>query len=99
MGYKFLTFKFFKFIQSGMYLDFIIKKFSERIIKNLLVYSAIFFGEKYIIEFLTKKIIELNIFNFNLFFSWKNYNFLIYYIQIISFLFYFIIIFNIYFLI
>ncbi len=58
-------FKFFRFIQSGLYIDFILKNFIEIFLKNFLVYSSIFFGEKFLIEFLTKKIIDNIIFNFN----------------------------------
>jgi hypothetical protein len=67
VGYVFLEFKFFRFIQSGLYFDFIIKKVVEIFIKNFLVYSALFFGEKYFIEFITKKIIEINLFNIGIY--------------------------------
>lgn len=60
-----LRFKFFRFIQCGLYMDFILKNFAEIFIKNFLVYSSIFFGEKFLIEFLTKKIIDNIIFSFN----------------------------------
>lgn len=62
---KLITFKFFKFIQSGFYIDFIIKKLIEIPLRNILIYSSIFFGEKYIIEFFTKKIIDKFTFNNN----------------------------------
>lgn len=52
----FLSFKFTKFCQSGMYFDFFLKKLSEIIVRNLYIYTAQFFGEKYIIETFTKKI-------------------------------------------
>lgn len=84
------NFKFFRFIQSGLYLDFLIKKLTEIFVKNYFVYSSHYFGEKYIIEYLTKKIIESWIFNLN-----KNhfhFNFLnsLFFIQNISFIFIFI---------
>lgn len=60
-----ITFKFFRFIQSGFYLDFIFKKISEIFIRNILIYSSIFFGEKYMIEYFTKKVIDSFIFNSN----------------------------------
>ena len=50
-----LTRKFINFAQSGMYLDYIIKKCVEPCIRNILVYGAIFFGEKFMIEFLSRK--------------------------------------------
>jgi hypothetical protein len=62
-----LFFYFFKqsfivFFQSGFYLDFFLKKISEIFIKNIFIYSSLFFGEKYFIEVLTKKIIDNFIF-------------------------------------
>lgn len=62
---KLILFKFFRFIQSGFYFDFIIKKFSEIFMRNVFIYSSIFFGEKYMIEFITKKTIDSFIFNSN----------------------------------
>ena len=50
----FSTFKFTRFCQSGMYLDFFIKILVEKFTKNVLVYSANFFLEKFFIEYLTK---------------------------------------------
>jgi hypothetical protein len=86
---KLILFKFFRFVQSGFYFDFIIKKFSEIFIKNVFIYSSIFFGEKYIIEFLTKKTIDSFIFNNN-----KNnfFNFIEskYFIQILTIILYLI---------
>ena len=54
----FTSFNFHRFCQSGFYLDFFVKKFSEVFIRNVYIYSAQFFGEKYIIEELTKKIFK-----------------------------------------
>lgn len=85
-----ISFKFFRFIQTGLYVDFFIKKFIEIFVKNYLVLTAQFFGEKYIIEFLTKKIIDSWFFNNNkLFglFEFTNSNF---FIQFISFIFLFL---------
>lgn len=82
-------FKFFRFIQTGFYLDFIIKKFIEIFVKNYFVYTSNFFGEKYIIEYLTKKIIESWIFNSNkcfFFFELFNSQF---FVQFLSFIFFF----------
>nr|YP_010411944.1 Ymf57 [Tetrahymena rostrata]QBI37915.1 Ymf57 [Tetrahymena rostrata]URP31104.1 Ymf57 [Tetrahymena rostrata] len=86
---KLIKFKFFKFIQSGFYLDFIIKNFSEMFMRNVFIYSSIFFGEKFMIEYLTKKTIDSFIFNSN------KINFLQlfeskYFIQIISLILYLI---------
>ena len=64
---KFIFFKnsFFKAVQNNLFLDYLIKKISEILVKNLYIYTAIFFGEKYVIEHFTKKIIETYIFHFN----------------------------------
>ena len=55
--------RFILLIQSGFYIDFFLKKICEVFIKNIFIYSSQFFGEKYIIEVLTKKIIDKYIFN------------------------------------
>lgn len=84
---KLITFKFFRFIQSGLYLDFILKNISEIFIRNVFIYSAIFFGEKYMIEYLTKKTIDSFVFNSNRY----NYSALFeskYFLQIITIIFY-----------
>lgn len=65
-------------MQSGFYFDFFLKKVGEIFLKNVFIYSALFFGEKYIIEVLTKKIIDNYIFfnNSNLYLSsLSHYNF------------------------
>lgn len=53
------------FIQSGLYFDFLIKKIGEIFVKNFMVLTPLFFGEKYLIEVLTKKIIENFLTRFN----------------------------------
>jgi hypothetical protein len=52
----FFSFEFFRFCQSGCYLDFFYKKCSEVFVRNVFIYAAQFFGEKYMIEVFTKKI-------------------------------------------
>ena len=61
-----ITHKFVSFMQSGMYLDYIVKKISEIFVKNVLIYGATFFGEKFIIEFLTRKFLDHFTTNFSL---------------------------------
>jgi hypothetical protein len=53
------------FIQSGLYLDFFIKKCGEVFLKNFMVLTPQFFGEKYFIEVLTRRTIERFLTNFN----------------------------------
>lgn len=60
-------YRYIMFIQSGLYFDFFIKKVGESFIKNFMVLTPLFFGEKYLIEVLTKKIIENFISRFNKF--------------------------------
>ena len=53
-----LNYKFFRFVNSGLYFDFFLKKFSEIVARNVFIYSSLFFGEKFMIEVLTKKVID-----------------------------------------
>ena len=76
--FYFFNTKFILLVQSGFYFDFFLKKVGEIFLKNVFIYSALFFGEKYIIEVLTKKIIDNYIFfnNSNLYLSsLSHYNF------------------------
>jgi len=45
-------------MQSGMYLDYVVKKLAEIFVKNFLVLGAVFFGEKFIVEFLSRRVFE-----------------------------------------
>lgn len=45
-------------MQSGCYIDYIIKKIAEILVRNVFIYSALFFGEKYFVEFISKKTID-----------------------------------------
>ena len=58
LNFFFTSFNFQRFCQSGLYLDFFVKKISEVFVRNVYIYSAQFFGEKYVIEELTKKIFK-----------------------------------------
>jgi hypothetical protein len=53
--------------QSGFYIDFFFKNCAEVFIRNVFIYSSLFFGEKYIIEHLTKKTVDSFVFNSNKF--------------------------------
>lgn len=79
---------FFRFSQTGMFIDFILKQIIEYFVRNLLVYTALFFGEKYIIEYLTKKTIDSFIFNTNSLFSNKDFSFNDFFLTIACVLFY-----------
>ena len=66
MLYSYLfKYRFVIFVQSGLYMDFFIKKLGEVFVKNFLVYTSNYFGEKYFIEVLTRKLIDNTIFKNN----------------------------------
>lgn len=58
----FFKVEFIVLVQSGFYFDFFFKKLCEVFLKNFFIYSSLFFGEKYIIEVFTKKIIDNYVF-------------------------------------
>jgi hypothetical protein len=45
-------------MQSGMYLDYMVKKLAEIFVRNVLIYGASFFGEKFVVEFLSRKSLD-----------------------------------------
>jgi len=61
--------------QSGFYIDFFLKKLGEVFIRNIFVYASLFFGEKYMIEYITKKTIDSFIYNSNKFLGWTVLNY------------------------
>ncbi len=88
LKFDIFTFRFFRFIQSGLYVDFFFKKISETFVRNFFIYSAHYFGEKYMIEYLTKKIIDSSIFNTNRLIGLTELFYSYYFIQLISIFFY-----------
>lgn len=72
--FYFFSWNFFKSCQNNLYVDFLLKKIAEIFVKNIFIYSAIFFGEKFLIEYFTKKIIESYVF-----FNNQNFNFFTFY--------------------
>lgn len=85
----FISFKFSRFCQSGFYIDFFLKKWAEVAIRNVFVYAAQFVGEKFMIETLTKKIIDRAIFYINKRVGWYKLSHLSFFFQIVCFFFYF----------
>lgn len=65
LGSFIFTQSFTNFLQSSFYFDYIIKKLSEIFVKNYLVYTSLFFGEKFVIELLSKKLVDNIIFFLN----------------------------------
>lgn len=98
LKFKIVEFNFFRFIQSGLYFDFFLKKLVEIFVKNVFVYSSHYLGEKYMIEFLTKKVIDSSIFNTNKLINFNDLFYSYYFIQLLCIFFYFFSIFNIIFL-
>nr|YP_010632194.1 ymf57 [Cryptocaryon irritans]WBP62310.1 ymf57 [Cryptocaryon irritans] len=84
----FLKKNFFRFCQSGLYIDFFLKQLGEILVRNIFVYTSLFFGEKYMIEVFTKKIISNFIFKFNNIYNFNQFFYMIFFLQFISFLFY-----------
>lgn len=95
LKFKIVTFEFFRFIQSGLYVDFLLKKLIELFVKNFFIYAAQFIGEKYMIEFLTKKVIDSSIFNTNKIINLTDLFYTQYFISLLSILFLSLSIFNI----
>ena len=81
--------------QSGFYFDFILKKFADVFIRNIFINAALFFGEKYMIEHLTKKIVDNFIFNSNKFIGWTKLNFSVFFFISMSIVLYSLILLNI----
>lgn len=46
--------KYDRSVKSGLYIDFFYKKVAEVFVRNVFISGAYIFGEKYIIEYLTK---------------------------------------------
>jgi hypothetical protein len=90
----FISWKFHRFCQSGCYFDFFYKKLTDVFVRNVFVYTSQFFAEKYMIEVLTKKIIDKSIFNVNKIFGFSKLNYITFFIQLIYILFYFLGLFN-----
>jgi ribosome biogenesis protein Nip4 len=73
LGLFAITHKFITFMVSGMYLDYIVKKFADIFVRNVLIYGATFFGEKFIIEFICRKSLDRITSYFSLWVVNKNY--------------------------
>ena len=94
----FFSFEFFRFCQSGCYLDFFYKKCSEVFVRNVFIYAAQFFGENYMIEVFTKKIFSNFVYFSNYWFSFYNLQYNTYFIHILIIFFYFLTCLNFFFI-
>ena len=81
--------------QSGFYFDFFLKKFAEIFVRNIFVYAALFFGEKYMIEHLTKKTVDNFIFSSNKFLGWTVLNFMWFFYTVLTIVIYLLLLINI----
>ena len=77
-----------------MYFDYFYKKISEILVRNVFIYMAQFFGEKYMIEHWTKKIFYNVIFNVNEFISLTTLSYKWFFCQIVFISLYSIVIIN-----
>ena len=81
--------------QSGFYFDFLIKKLTEVFIRTVFIYAALFFGEKYMIEHLTKKTVDSFIFNSNKILGWTTLNYMWFFYTMLSTVIYILLLINI----
>ena len=86
--------KWFGKAQSGFYIDFFFKKLSDLFIRNVFIFSAIFFGEKYMIENITRKIVNYFLFKSNKLLGFNSLNYSLFIYLILLFVFYILIFFN-----
>jgi len=89
----FFSQNFHRFCQSGCYLDFFFKKISEFVIKYVYIYGAQFFGEKYVIEELTRKIFEKSFWKLNKYVGLTKLFYSLFFVQLISCIFYLLMLF------
>lgn len=89
-----MTRDFKRAAQSGFYIDFFLKNVFEIFVRNLLIYTAQFFCEKYVIEHFTKKFFFNVVYYVNLFNKSTNFDYKFFFVQIIIIIFYSGFIFN-----
>ena len=80
--------------QSGFYIDFFFKKIAEIFIRNIFISASLFFGEKYMIEYLTKKTVDNFVFTSNKYLGWTNLNYTWFFYTIFSLILYVLILLN-----
>lgn len=88
LGSFLFSFQFARFCQSGWYIDFFLKKTAEVFVRNVFVYTSLFFAEKYIIEGLTKKIFSILITNTNKWFNFIRFTYITFFLNFLGFFFY-----------
>lgn len=98
LGSTIFTFQFQRFCQSGWYIDFFLKKSAEVFVRNVFINTSLFFGEKYIIESLTKKLFSIFITNTNRWFNFIKFTYINFFFNFLSVFFYSIFIVNVFYL-
>jgi hypothetical protein len=94
LQYPYKKFKWSGKAQSGFYVDYIYKNFAEIFIRNVFIYAALFFGEKYMIEVFTKKFIDNFIFISNKYVGFTTLWYQTFFNLFMSFILYTLLIFN-----
>ena len=84
LGTVFFSNYFFTWSQCGFYIDFLIKKISEIFLRNYYVYTSQFFGEKYLVEYITKFFFNFIIFFCSKFLNYNNYYYNIFLYNIVA---------------
>lgn len=82
--------------KSGFYFDFFLKKLLEVFVRNFFVYTSLFFGEKFLIEVLTKKVVNYFLINSNKIIGWSMLNQKLFFIQFLIVMFYILFALNVY---
>jgi hypothetical protein len=80
--------RFTSFCQSGWLVDFFLKKCAEVFVRNIFIYTSLFFSEKYIIEGLTKRIVDVYLSNTNRWFNFINFTHVNFFLNFLGFFFY-----------
>ena len=86
----FLSKQLFNYFQSSFYIDYFIKKLAESFVRNVFIYTALFFCEKFLIEYITKKFIDSFLGYLSTSFLPNNFFLESIFTQVLIFLFYFI---------
>jgi len=90
LKFNVFNFRFYRFIQNGLFVDYYLKKIVEIFVRNIFVYTSQFFGEKYIVEYLTKKVVSNVTFQSSKLLEFIKFSYFVYFIQLLSFFFYFL---------
>lgn len=88
--------KWFGKAQSGFYIDFFLKKLADIFVRNVFIFSSLFFGEKYMIERITRKVFDFFLFNSNKKIGFTTINFRLYIYILLTIIFYLFFIFNLF---